>query len=425
MCGHPSTSRIASTIGTFCRVKQECINCDFQRIWSSQPFIKNVPAGNLLLSAAILMSGSSVTKSLRLFSHLKMVAICRKTFNEHQKMYLLPSIRQVWRNHQEKAITNLKEDESVVLGGDGRADSPGHSAKYGSYTMMDLKLNKIIEIQIVQSNEVGSSYHMEKEGLIWAVNFLKENNIAISTLVTDRHCQIKKWVRENLPDTKHKFDLWHIAKGVSKKLEAVAKLISGKDVKPWIHSISNHMYWCATSTVDGDGKMMLAKWKSVGQHIQNIHTGHSDVFKECEHGELQGRERKKKWMTTAFYCTGSAALLKTLDVINNPRLCKDIVMMSEKYQTSRLEAFHSTLNHFAPKMTHFSYWGQTCRQVLHKCSKLRYLTFLAGLHYNENSDREQAITAEGKERFCVAFPKFKHGGYSVKKVYKDPTYGEF
>ncbi|KAK7889099.1 hypothetical protein WMY93_024659 [Mugilogobius chulae] len=46
-----------------------------------------------------------------------------------------------------------------------RADSPGHSAKYGSYTIMELESEKILDIQLVQSNEVGGSFYMEKEGL--------------------------------------------------------------------------------------------------------------------------------------------------------------------------------------------------------------------------------------------------------------------
>lgn len=38
----------------------------------------------------------------------------------------------------------------LVLGGDGRNDSPGHSAKYGSYTVMEGRLNKVIHIELVQ-----------------------------------------------------------------------------------------------------------------------------------------------------------------------------------------------------------------------------------------------------------------------------------
>ena len=66
----------------------------------------------------------------------------------------------------------------------------------------------------LQSNEVPSSCHMEKEGLIRAVGFLEENGVAISQLVTDRHLQVAKWVRENLQGTTHYIDVWHVAKGI-------------------------------------------------------------------------------------------------------------------------------------------------------------------------------------------------------------------
>ena len=36
-----------------------------------------------------------------------------------------------------------------MLAGDGRADSPGHSAKYGSYTLIELS-NKVVDFQLVQ-----------------------------------------------------------------------------------------------------------------------------------------------------------------------------------------------------------------------------------------------------------------------------------
>ena len=49
---------------------------------------------------------------------------------------------------------------------------------------------------------------------------------------------------------------------------------------------------------------------------------------------------------------------------------------------------------------------------------------LAALHFNENCNREQAITKEGIEQYDIVFPKYKKGGYIVKKVVKKPTYSE-
>lgn len=40
--------------------------------------------------------------------------------------------------------------EPLSLGGDGGNDSPGHSAKYGSYSFMDLEHNVILDMQLVQ-----------------------------------------------------------------------------------------------------------------------------------------------------------------------------------------------------------------------------------------------------------------------------------
>ena len=44
-------------------------------------------------------------------------------------------------------ITDIKlqgSEKKLVLSGDGRADSPGHSAKYGSYTVLEMTCNKVV-----------------------------------------------------------------------------------------------------------------------------------------------------------------------------------------------------------------------------------------------------------------------------------------
>ena len=108
-----------------------------------------------------------------------------------------------------------QQGKPLILAGDGRADSPGHSAKYGSYTVIDLTCNKVVDFKLVQvglcatvsiiilctyyfwqSNEVGGSFHMEKEGLHRAMSFLKECGMTIGVIVTDPHKQINKWLRE-------------------------------------------------------------------------------------------------------------------------------------------------------------------------------------------------------------------------------------
>lgn len=54
---------------------------------------------------------------------------------------------------------------------------------------------------------------MEKKGLVRGIQFITDNNLEVETLITDRHSQVTKWVRENIKKTIHKYDLWYVAKG--------------------------------------------------------------------------------------------------------------------------------------------------------------------------------------------------------------------
>ena len=60
---------------------------------------------------------------------------------------------------------------------------------------------------------------------------------------------------------------------------------------------------------------------------------------------------------------------------------------------------------------------------MYKIDKLTVIRLaLAALHYNENAGRKQAVT---KERYDILFPKYKKGGYIVRKVTVDPTYSKY
>ncbi|KAH3742125.1 hypothetical protein DPMN_048860 [Dreissena polymorpha] len=64
--------------------------------------------------------------------------------------------------HQSALIERLKAKGSpLVLGGDGRCCSPGHTAKYGTYSMMDLESGKILDIQVVQVCQLNIVHEFE------------------------------------------------------------------------------------------------------------------------------------------------------------------------------------------------------------------------------------------------------------------------
>ena len=88
---------------------------------------------------------------------------------------------------------------------------------------------------------------------------------------------------------------------VKKKLQAIAKVKGCEEVIGWIRSISNHLYWSAASTEGNNGEMILSKWKSMANHIQNIHSGHEGPFHQCEHEELTDRKWLKPGTCTYHY----------------------------------------------------------------------------------------------------------------------------
>jgi len=101
-----------------------------------------------LTFSAILYTGAQPAKALRFFSVLKCPTITTSTFFRHQRTYLLPSIDFTFGKHQETLLNQLKESyDPLIIGSDGRADSPGHSAKFKSYSMVE---NKVIDIKLVR-----------------------------------------------------------------------------------------------------------------------------------------------------------------------------------------------------------------------------------------------------------------------------------
>ena len=46
------------------------------------------------------------------------------------------------------------------------------------------------------------------------------------------------------------------------------------------------------------------------------------------------------------------------------------------------------------------------------------------LHYNENNGRPHAETKTGEKKYSISYPKYKSGGYVVRKITEECTYGQ-
>ena len=86
---------------------------------------------------------------------MNVAAISERTFYRHTRSYINPVKIQQWREHQEQLLDSLCEKEDgLVLAGDGRCDSPGYSTKFGSFTLTEQQINRVVDFQLVQ---VGAS----------------------------------------------------------------------------------------------------------------------------------------------------------------------------------------------------------------------------------------------------------------------------
>jgi solute carrier family 8 (sodium/calcium exchanger) len=139
--------------GTLVTVQQECRNCKHGFTWRSQPLLRgHFPAGNLLLSFAILMAGASISKIHLVFKHLGLQVYKVRTYFYHQSSYLFPSIQKYWKSYRASLIVSLKAKDNLTWSGDGRFDSMGHSAKFGAYSMMCHENTKIVHFELLQVN---------------------------------------------------------------------------------------------------------------------------------------------------------------------------------------------------------------------------------------------------------------------------------
>ncbi|XP_035689923.1 uncharacterized protein LOC118425254 [Branchiostoma floridae] len=85
-CGCRKLAYKCKEVGTLLKVTLTCTadDCGHTGTWKSQPFYGKTAAGNILLSAAILFSGATVTKVLRVLSHMGVAVTCVRSFFRHQ-----------------------------------------------------------------------------------------------------------------------------------------------------------------------------------------------------------------------------------------------------------------------------------------------------------------------------------------------------
>ncbi|KAL3866932.1 hypothetical protein ACJMK2_044179 [Sinanodonta woodiana] len=142
-CHGPAKGNVTNTFGNLIITTQECHMCSKSNTWNIQPYIGHMPAGNIILSGAILFAGAIPTKILRVMHHMCVPVIYLSTFMTHQQVLLTSTINKVWKVHQDRVFGELQSlHQPIAIAVDGRCDSSGRSAMFGAYSVLEaLNLN--------------------------------------------------------------------------------------------------------------------------------------------------------------------------------------------------------------------------------------------------------------------------------------------
>ena len=156
---------------------------------------QKVFVNTLLMASSILITGNNFEKVNDLFKFLGIGFLSASTFHRIQRNYVVPEVSSTWEE-MKKEIWLVLGKESLILCGDGKSDSPGHSAKYGTYVLMEQFLDVIVDIEIIDKRETGGvSTNMEVTGLRKLLERIV-GKLVVREIVTDASTSIIALVRK-------------------------------------------------------------------------------------------------------------------------------------------------------------------------------------------------------------------------------------
>lgn len=126
------------TFGSTVEIIWKCKNGHCQKWVSSEVLgMKNnveLFLNDSLFAAAIIISGNNYSTFSLLCKALGLNTVSSNTFTRFQKHCAAPVVKESWNEMNSLATGILKPYDDLCLCGDGRNDSPGHSARYCLHT---------------------------------------------------------------------------------------------------------------------------------------------------------------------------------------------------------------------------------------------------------------------------------------------------
>nr|XP_022344857.1 uncharacterized protein LOC111137607 isoform X2 [Crassostrea virginica] len=356
--------------------------------WCSQPVLnRGVHSGDLMLASSVVLSGSNFQKVTMFAKFLQLPILSKSTFYRMQRHYIVPSVREHWIDHQNSVLEDFRGLDLVILG-DGRMDSPGHSAQYCSYTFMEYTTKKILCIITLDKRMVDKkSTNLERACFVKGLEFLLSKDMKIVEVVTDAHLQISSLMKKDYPDIKHSYDVWHGTKNLGKKIIKAGQEKKNQGLLAWTKDVVNHFWY--TAQISSSIEDFKGTWIGVLHHVVNVHEwilSYSSTNK-CDHGPLTS-EREKGWLER-----DSPAHVALRHIVLDKRLLNNIPYYLNFRSTAELETFQNLILMYASKRHSYTPPVYQCRNLL------------AALDHNCHTDRSVITNKDGSGRYQRVFQK--------------------
>ena len=123
---------------------------------------------------------------------INIACISKARFFEIQKALIFSVVNRCYKMLRDEIYEGCSNVVTNHFSGDGRCDSPGYSAKHGTYSLMNTETNMIVDFQVVHVSQAGNSNRMERYGL---EVLLKKLTISICLLLALQPTETLKFVR--------------------------------------------------------------------------------------------------------------------------------------------------------------------------------------------------------------------------------------
>ena len=222
-CGSRLVARKVRFRGATVLVDYVCSAWGHRNTWQSSPSSHRHFLLNSLLSFSGTLSGIKYSSMQHFMELSEMPFITKTVFHKHRKMWLFPVIVRMYNTQKSLIISKLKAlGSKLTVCGDGQFDSPGFSAKYCTYSVMNCLTNELLEFIVIQRGQCTGELERPACELLLDI-LVNEIKLDIGEFVTDRHTGIGAMMKEKFPSIFHAFDIWHMGKSLLKKLTACAK----------------------------------------------------------------------------------------------------------------------------------------------------------------------------------------------------------